>query len=143
MPRAEAAFAAADSWLGDVPARLCHGDLGNHNVFVRDGHVSALIDWEDCLAGDPVYDVAFWATFHPPRRYDALIAGYRAAGTVPEDFFRRFWLYYLRVALAKTVVRARFGLVDLPGHMPASLRIRLGLQNYEASAMGLCGRTGA
>jgi aminoglycoside phosphotransferase (APT) family kinase protein len=26
---------------------LSHGDLGFHNVIVRDGHVVAIIDWED------------------------------------------------------------------------------------------------
>jgi hypothetical protein len=37
-------------------------------------------------------------------------------------------LYFLRVALAKTVVRHNLGLRDRPGRPPASLRIQRGLQ---------------
>jgi Ser/Thr protein kinase RdoA (MazF antagonist) len=111
--------------------RLLHGDLGNHNVFVSGGQVSALIDWEDCLAGDPAFDVAFWATFHPDRRLAAIIGGYGSESELPDDFIRRFWLYYLRIALSKTVLRHRFGDVDRPGRAPAATRIRKALDRLE------------
>jgi len=39
----------------------------------------------------------------------------------------RFWTYFLRVALAKTVVRHNLGLRDRPGRPPASRRIQLAL----------------
>ena len=112
--------------------RVMHGDLGNHNVFVRDGEVSALIDWEDCLVGDPVFEVAFWATFHPERRHDAFLEGYAAEAPLPADFERRFWLYFLRIALSKTVHRHRFGYVDRPGRPPAAARIRRALEALES-----------
>jgi hypothetical protein len=115
-----------------VEPRLLHGDLGNHNVFVSGGQVSALIDWEDCLAGDPAFDVAFWATFHPDRRLDAILGGYGSEAESPGDFLRRFWLYYLRIALSKTVLRHRFGDVDRPGRAPAAARIRKALDRLHA-----------
>lgn len=111
----------------DSRASLLHGDPGSANVFAEGGTIAALIDWEDTVAGDPVYEIAFWATFHPERRHAAFLDGYRAEGTLPPDFEPRFWLYFLRVALAKTVVRHRLGLKDLPGREPASRRIQLGL----------------
>lgn len=44
--------------LGCGPARLLHGDLHPRHVFARDGRVTAIIDWGDATAGDPVYDLA-------------------------------------------------------------------------------------
>jgi aminoglycoside phosphotransferase (APT) family kinase protein len=119
-----------------VRPALLHGDLGNHNVFAADGKITALIDWEDALAGDPVYEIAFWATFHPERRHDAFMDGYRSEAALPVDFEARFWLYFVRIALAKTVLRRRFGLKDRPGREPAALRIRKGLHRLEATLVG-------
>ncbi len=128
-----AAFAAAEDLLADVQPCLLHGDLGSHNVFVDGEEVTALIDWEDCLSGDPAFDVAFWATFHPDRRHRAFLDGYRRERPLSADFGRRFWLYYLRVALSKTVLRHRLGVADALGRAPASLRIQKGLERFEAS----------
>jgi hypothetical protein len=126
--RAGAAF-ARHAGLLEAVARpgLLHGDPGSHNVFTDGGAISALIDWEDCLAGDPLYEVAFWATFHPDHRHAGFLDGYRSEGPLPDDFGPRFWLYYLRVALCKTVLRHRLGIADRPGRPLASERIRKAL----------------
>lgn len=110
---------------------LLHGDLGNHNVFHDQTRgISAVIDWEDCLSGDPVFDLAFWATFHPERRWGTLLSAYWSVSgrAQPVDFERRFWLYYLRISLSKTVHRLRFSYQDRPGRPPASSRILRALQ---------------
>jgi aminoglycoside phosphotransferase (APT) family kinase protein len=120
-------FREATVRLETRPA-LLHGDPGSHNVFVEGDRVSTLIDWEDALAGDPIYEVAFWATFHPEPRHAAFLEGYRREQDLGKNFAYRFWLYFLRVALAKTVVRHNLGLRDRPGRPPASLRIQRGLQ---------------
>ncbi|MXZ11206.1 MAG: aminoglycoside phosphotransferase family protein [Gemmatimonadetes bacterium] len=110
----------------DVPMRLLHGDLGNHNIFVQNNAVVALIDWEDALIGDPAFDVAMWLTFHPPRRYAAFLQGYGPAAQ--DDGFRlRCALSFLRIALSKTVHRHRFAYPDLPGRQPAYERIHRGM----------------
>lgn len=114
-----------------VPS-LLHGDPGSHNVFVKDGAISVMIDWEDALVGDPVFEIAFWATFHPERRHAAFIEGYREEALLPPDFELRFWLYFLRVSLAKTVLRHRLGIVDQPGREPAAGRIRKALEKLKA-----------
>ncbi|MFN0094847.1 MAG: phosphotransferase family protein [Dehalococcoidia bacterium] len=38
--------------------RLLHGDFWPGNLLVRDGRLVAVLDWEDCLIGDPLQDVA-------------------------------------------------------------------------------------
>ena len=119
----------------DVPGGvLLHGDLGSHNVLTDGDRLLALIDWEDALAGDPVYDVAFWATFQPPERHAAFLAGYREVRPLPDDFPVRFWLYFVRILLAKAVHRRRFGYPDRPDRPTAARRIRDALENLARAA---------
>jgi|GEM_PF-798249 len=133
--------ARARNWFDAMAPRrtgfqpvLLHGDPGSHNARTDGRAITALLDWEDCLFGDPVYEIAFWATFHPERRHDAFLDGYRAIRELPADFGAWFWLYFLRVALAKTVHRHRFGYADAPGRPPAAGRIALALQRLEETA---------
>jgi fructosamine-3-kinase len=90
---------------------LLHGDLAHHNAFTDGERITTLIDWEDCISGDPVFDIAYYATgcFGNVRWYDAFLNGYRSVRPLPSDFTRRFTLYYLRIAIAKALVRERFG----------------------------------
>jgi len=121
------------SWiLEDAPSCLLHGDLGNHNVFSDGERITAVIDWEDCLCGDPVFDIAFWGTFCRDYMLDPFLQGYRAVRLLPKDFDTRYWLYYLRIALSKTVHRYRFRYPDRPGRPPASLRIQKGLERLKS-----------
>lgn len=131
--RIRRAFDAAAGLLDDSPSRLLHGDLGAHNVFADGERVTALIDWEDALAGDPVFDIAYWGTFVRDPMREPFLAGYRSVRRLPEDFERRYWLYYLRVALSKTVHRHLFGYAERPGRPPASRRIQKGLERFEAA----------
>lgn len=131
--RIRRAFEGAAELLGDAPSRLLHGDLGAHNVLADGREVTALIDWEDALAGDPVFDIAYWGTFVRDPMREPFLAGYRSVRQLPADFERRYWLYYLRVALSKTVHRHLFGYADRPARPPASRRIQKGLERFEAA----------
>jgi len=135
--RIERHWADASPRLVLDSASLLHGDLGNHNLFTDGRGITHLIDWEDCLAGDPIFDLAFWATFHPERRHAWLLESYAAECTLrrralPADFDYRFWSYFLRISLAKTVLRHRLGIVDLPGRTPAAARIQRSLEKLES-----------
>jgi Ser/Thr protein kinase RdoA (MazF antagonist) len=130
--RIEATFESAMNLLASFTPALLHGDLGSHNIFSDGTNITALIDWEDSLSGDPVFEIAFWATFHPERRHAAFLDGYRSVCPLPDDFDLRFWLYFLRIALAKTVLRHRLGIPDRPGRSPAAARIQRGLHRVES-----------
>jgi aminoglycoside phosphotransferase (APT) family kinase protein len=41
------------------PLRLVHGDVGLHNVLVRNGELAAILDWELAHLGDPAEDIAY------------------------------------------------------------------------------------
>jgi aminoglycoside phosphotransferase (APT) family kinase protein len=118
--------------LGGRPSRLLHGDPGIHNVCVDAGSraVTSILDWEDAMAGDPLFDVAMFSTFQPPRRMPAFFEGYGMMA--PTDAERRLLaLYFLRIALAKSVHRARFGIADRPDRTPAHERILRGVADLE------------
>jgi Ser/Thr protein kinase RdoA (MazF antagonist) len=123
----DAMFRRSAGMLAEGAPSLLHGDLGNHNIFTDGTRITALIDWEDCLSGDPMFEVAFWASFHPERRHPAFLDGYRSIRSLPADFESRFWLYFLRISLAKTVLRHRLQIADRPGREPASARIQKAL----------------
>ena len=119
----------------DSPAALCHGDLGRPNVLTRAGEVAALLDWEDALVGDPLFDLAGWGTFvgHDERRA-VLLAGYAERAPLPADADLRYRLYYLRIMLAKTVHRRRVGWAATD-RIPAAARLAPAIDALE-SALG-------
>jgi aminoglycoside phosphotransferase (APT) family kinase protein len=133
--RIAAQFAGLEADVAGRPMRLLHGDPGNHNIAVDPGtgRVVALLDWEDALVGDPLFDAALWASFHPPRRHGAMLAAYAHAPASAAER-RLFALYFLRIALAKTVHRIRFGVADRPGYTPGHHRITQGVAMLEALA---------
>jgi aminoglycoside phosphotransferase (APT) family kinase protein len=61
---ASPAIAVVGKWLREnVPredARACliHCDFGPHNILVKNGSVSAILDWESARIGDPAEDLA-------------------------------------------------------------------------------------
>lgn len=97
-----------------VESVLLHGDLANHNVFINKEKVSGLIDWEDVIAGDPVFDIAFYGTgtIKNPQWLDEFLKGYKSFSKLPEDFLLRYWVYYLRISLSKAVLRHKSGNLD-------------------------------
>jgi fructosamine-3-kinase len=125
----ESIFDKMQPSLDYVEPVLLHGDLSNSNVFSDGRSVTAIVDWEDCLSGDPLFDIASWGTFiGNDARRELFLEGYRSVRLLPDDFELKYWLYYLRVLLAKTVHRHRFSYHD---RIPASSRIQRGLKELE------------
>jgi aminoglycoside phosphotransferase (APT) family kinase protein len=95
----------------DVPQPVfVHGDIANHNTFADNGKITAVIDWEDCFSGDPIFDIAYFGTgcYGHEEWMEGYLDGYRMSNQLPVDFERRYWSYYLRIAIAKSIVRYRF-----------------------------------
>ncbi len=128
-------FSMHESTFSAAAPQLLHGDLGNSNIFVQEeSDEIILIDWGDSLNGDPLFDIAMWGTFignHEKRH--ALLEGYQSLTQLPSDFELLYWLYYLRIILAKTVHRHRFQ-YDKRDKIPALSRILLPLEELSACA---------
>jgi aminoglycoside phosphotransferase (APT) family kinase protein len=116
--------------IANRPSCLLHGDPGTHNVCVENNAITRLLDWEDALVGDPLFDVAMVSTFQPPRRVQSFLEGYELANP-SDDEQRLLALYFLRIALSKSVHRARFGIADLPNRTPGHHRIYRGVSDLE------------
>lgn len=75
----------------DAPVRLLWGDAGPHNLLVRDGRITGLLDWELAHVGDPLEDLgaAVWACLPDTLAAEEVVAGYEAeTGPIDHDRLR-------------------------------------------------------
>lgn len=112
----KAVFAPFITWQQEpfvTTGSLLHGDLNDYNVF-WDGKRLEIIDWEDALIGDPIFDLAGWGCFtgHPKEEWAAFLEAYYG-GAVPNGFWPLFNLYMLRIALSRLVYLHRYAYPDL------------------------------
>lgn len=113
---------------------LLHGDLANHNVFTDGQEITALIDWEDSFYGDPVYDLAFYASGIYQKNMNQWLNffdGYQSVQKLDKDFENKFWGYFLRVSLIKGTVRSKFENVNNQKLPDVKQRILFALENAE------------
>ena len=103
--------------VGHCPDRrqVVHGDLLAGNVLVSpDNRISAVFDWGNSLAGDPLYDLAwlmFWSPWHPgidPLRVRQAAARFDDDSSGVID--TRLCCYQLHVALQGMQYQAFAGL---------------------------------
>jgi aminoglycoside phosphotransferase (APT) family kinase protein len=74
---------------------LLHGDYGPKHLLIKDGHIVGVLDFENCMGGDPVYDFAWGRYFDHTTPKE----GYLAHTSLPDDFELRVNLYGLRLGL--------------------------------------------
>ncbi len=91
---------------------LVHKDLALWNILGTPRHISAFIDWEDAISGDPLDDLSLLACFYPGNVISRAMEGYRNVRALPEDYRIRFWLHLLRNMLVKAVIRIGSGFFD-------------------------------
>jgi hygromycin-B 4-O-kinase len=78
--------------------RLIHGDFGSYNVLTDGQRITAVLDWDRALFGDPLYDVAnllFWQ--EGPLR--PLIERVEQQGHTVQHWHERVCCYQLRIGL--------------------------------------------
>lgn len=74
---------------------LLHGDFGPKHFLIQGGHITGVLDFENCLGGNPVYDFAWGRYFDHTTPKE----GYLAHMNLPHDFELRINLYGLRLGL--------------------------------------------
>lgn len=80
---------------------LLHEDFGTGNAISDGKEITAVIDWEDSIYGDPLKDIArldFWAEGH--GFVDAFKEHYRQSGGIPDNFDERILCYKLHCGLS-------------------------------------------
>ncbi len=92
----------AFAWLlshplpADRPRRLVHGDIGFHNLMMREGRLAAILDWELAHLGDPAEDIGYirrpiLQTLMP---WDQFVSCYVAEGGDPAACDKRAVSWY-------------------------------------------------
>ena len=86
---------------------LCHGDFHAVQCIVRDGHVTAVVDWEGAWAGNPAVDFAvaqaYLESYCPKDLLASFVAGYLSQRSLPPGY----QIDYLPVRMAQTLALMR------------------------------------
>jgi aminoglycoside phosphotransferase (APT) family kinase protein len=90
---------------------LLHGDYHDANILIDEGtrSIAGAIDLSQPKVGDPLFDVAFYATYCQQEKRDYFLEGYFSSCTPPRDWQRKVALYQMRIYLSKAKLRKRFG----------------------------------
>lgn len=91
---------------------LVHKDLAFWNVLGEQNAISAIIDWDDAISGDPMDDLSLLGCFHSGEEIISAIGGYKQVRSLPENYEIRFWLHLLRNIIFKSVIRVKGGYFD-------------------------------
>jgi len=91
---------------------LVHKDLALWNVLGEKDRISAVIDWDDAVSGDPMDDLALLGCFHPGEVVLSAMAGYAKERALPPNHEERFWLHLLRNIIFKSVIRVKGNYFD-------------------------------
>lgn len=93
--------------LNNSQAVLVHNDFADWNLLTDGKDVTGILDWDECVASDPVSDIACWSTFFDPERLKGFLDGYWEVAEKPADFDDRFELLRLRYVVSKMTLRLR------------------------------------
>lgn len=86
---------------------LVHNDFADWNLLTDGKDVTGILDWDECVSGDAVSDIACWSTFFDPERLEGFLEGYWQIADKPADFQDKFELLRLRYVLSKMTLRLR------------------------------------
>lgn len=93
--------------LSSAHAVLVHNDFADWNLLTDGSDVTGILDWDECVGGDAVSDIACWSTFFEPGRLEGFLDGYWQIADKPVDFDDKFQLLRLRYVLSKMTLRIR------------------------------------
>lgn len=80
--------------------KLLHGDFGPKHLLIRDNHIVGVLDFEDAMGGDPVYDLARISYFnYDVFPIDWLKEGYGKKDLFDDNFDLKMKLYRLQMGL--------------------------------------------
>lgn len=88
---------------------LVHKDLALWNTLGTQDRITAFIDFDDAISGDPMDDLSLLACFHDATFLRRAFEGYQSRRALPAEYRRRFWLHLLRNMIVKAVIRVGAG----------------------------------
>ena len=88
---------------------LVHKDLAVWNILGTETEAKCYIDWDDCIAGDPMDDLSLMGVTAEGPETRLIVEAYGRARALPSDAEPRFWLCWLRNMIFKSVIRVGAG----------------------------------
>lgn len=91
---------------------LVHKDLALWNILGTGTDITAFIDFDDAISGDPMDDFSLLGCFHDGDFLAQALETYQSLLPLPAEHVRRFWLHLLRNMIVKAVIRVGGGYFD-------------------------------
>ena len=88
-------------------AVLVHNDFADWNLLTDGNTISGVIDWDECVGGHPIQEIACWSTFFDPERLPLFLDGYFSETEKPDNFEELFQLFRLRYTISKMALRTK------------------------------------
>ena len=111
----ETLIARHDRLLALPRGSMLHKDIAFWNVLGAADRITAVIDWDDVVVGDPVDDISIVRCFYNDDVMQPFLAGYCEVAPLPEAFEAKLALYLLRNMLWKSVIRHFMKYFDMTG----------------------------
>ena len=86
---------------------LVHNDFADWNLLTDGKTVTGVIDWDECVGGHPIQEIACWSTFFDPKRIEPFLKGYYSETKKPDNFDELFQLFRLRYTISKMALRIK------------------------------------
>lgn len=86
---------------------LVHNDFADWNLLTDGNTITGIIDWDECVGGHPIQEIACWSTFFDPERINSFLDGYFSETEKYDNFDELFQLFRLRYTISKMALRIK------------------------------------
>lgn len=86
---------------------LIHNDFADWNLLSDGDTITGVIDWDECVSGNPIQEIACWSTFFDPERIKPFLEGYFSETPKYDNFDEMFQLMRLRYTISKMALRVK------------------------------------
>ena len=93
--------------LNSKEAVLIHNDFADWNLLTDGNTISGVVDWDECVGGHPVQEIACWSTFFDPERITNFLKGYFSETEKYDNYEELFQLFRLRYTISKMALRSK------------------------------------
>jgi thiamine kinase-like enzyme len=89
---------------------LLHGDFVKNNLLMHDMELACILDWEDSILGDPLYELAYLSLAYLTQDFDVLFQSYydERGASLDETERMKLYLYRLRLYISKIAFNDSF-----------------------------------
>ncbi|MBI4066506.1 aminoglycoside phosphotransferase family protein [Candidatus Gottesmanbacteria bacterium] len=90
---------------------LVHNDIADWNQLTDGKNITGMMDWDECVGGDPIMELAAYSLFFGQPRMNWFLRGYEEVRKLGQ-WKEKFELYKLRYLVSKLHLRKKRSLVE-------------------------------